>query len=298
MFDLVLFGCHARLERRRLGGDRPRHLAHLAMRERGNLFRVVHGLDEGIMEFVGVGLDGVELLAHVRIHDLRLKRNQHPPEVRESGFGGLGESLVMPGKRPVGIQAHLHDQLDGFAGEYHRIAVSRLDCRVLLQFIQIEAQLLADGIEYFLDQLCLFALHRHDLVEILRIDVELIGDGLHVRKTLGILDGFQRLIETLTHDFARLVSGRDILFQIVRDFACVTAQREELPIDVANDSAIGHLAGVIGEIAIYFSELHIGDRRDQGRDDQNAAKSNSDLGIDTAVGENAEQPGRPANAGR
>ena len=119
------------------------------------------------MEFVGVGLDGVELLAHVRIHDLRLKRNQHPLEVRERGFGGRGESLVMPGKRPVGIQAHLHDKLDGFAGEYHRIAVSGLDCRVLLQLLQIEAQLLTDGIEHVLDQFCLFALHRHDLVEIL-----------------------------------------------------------------------------------------------------------------------------------
>ena len=127
MLDLLFVGDFARLDRLGIGGDGLGRFAHLVIEKIMDLPRIVHGLEERLVVFFCAGLDLVELPAPVRIRDLLFDLGQERLEVGERFFGCLDEGLVMAAEHFFGIEAKLHDELDGFAGENDRVGVAGLD---------------------------------------------------------------------------------------------------------------------------------------------------------------------------
>ena len=245
VLDLLLIMGDRCLDRVGIDADGLRQVAHLAMEEPGDLVRVVSCFPVGSVIGEHIGVDLGEQPPHVVIDDVVSERRHGDLEIAEGLLCPCSRRLIVAGEVLVGVETHEHQLLQGLAGKDHRVCVASFADCPSLQLLDFVAQLRPSRIQNFLLQLLLLATEHGDFVEILGIVFKLLGQMLDLFVPLRISDALERHADLLAQLGARLLRVREILLNVVRDFANVTTERDELPIDLTYGVAVRYLARVL-----------------------------------------------------
>ena len=272
----MFFGDAGVPDRRGVGRDGPRLLAHVAVDQNLDLVGVVRGLLVGLGILTDMRVDVVEQLAHLGIDDLRPERGHRGLEVGEGLVRHLGGLFVMTREQLVGVEPRDHQLLERLAGQDHGVGIAGLVHGPALQLLDLGAQLGAGRIKHVLDQLRLLAPQDDGPVETLRVSLEFLRQMFHLRKPLGILDFRERLCDQRFQRVASFQGGLVIrLIDGVQEFARIAAESDEAAIDIAREiDGLGLLVEHFefvpdrDERPVGQSGNHDGDREHRGETDR------------------------------
>ena len=180
VLDRSFLGNQCRLNELGVGADLARQIAHLAMEQRGDLVGVVRRLPVGGVVGGNVGVDLVEQPAHVVVDDGAAEGCHRHLEIGERLVRRGGGRRIVADEVLVDVEPGQQQLLQGLAGQNHGVGVAGLADRPALQLLDLVAQLGADGIEDVPLQLVLLAAQHDNLVEVLGVGLELLGQVHHL----------------------------------------------------------------------------------------------------------------------